>query len=144
MPTKFEEVYGRALFKFTDYSFLNGYEVLKNAVLQKYLLSSIVDFQHSCKQDLNDYNIEAECFNIDLDNEVIEILATGIAYHWLDAQVLNSKNLRNIIHNKDYTSYSPANLLKQMITLRDELGKDYRGKINLYSFRNSSFETLKV
>ncbi len=49
MPTKFEEIYGRALFKFTDYSFINTCTDLKEAVLQKYLLSSIVDFQHSCK-----------------------------------------------------------------------------------------------
>ena len=60
MPTKFEEIYGRALFKFTDYSFINTCTDLKEAVLQKYLLSSIVDFQHSCKVDLNDYDLEKE------------------------------------------------------------------------------------
>ena len=68
MPTKFEEIYGRALFKFTDYSFLNPCCTdMKEAVLQKYLLSSIVDFQHSCKENLNDYDLEKEQFNVELD-----------------------------------------------------------------------------
>lgn len=144
MPTKFEEIYGRALFKFTDHSFLSTCIELKEAVLQKYLLSAIVDFQHSCKVDLNNYNIAKQEFNIELDNEIIEILSLGIAFHWLSAQALNRQLLKNIIHNKDYTSYSPANLLKEIRTLRDEVEKEYRGKINTYSFRHSSFDTLKV
>lgn len=144
MPTKFEEIYGRAVFKFTDYTFINAFTDLKEAVLQKYLLSAIVDFQHSCKENLNDYDLENAQFNVELDNEIIEILSLGIAFHWLSAQALNRQHLRNMIHNKDYTSYSPANLLKEMRTLCDGVEKEYRGKINTYSFRNGSFDTLKV
>lgn len=144
MPTRFKEIYGRAVFKFTDYSFINACENIKEDVLQKYLLSAIVDFRHSCRMDLDDYDLEKEQFNVELDNEVIEILSLGIAFHWLSAQALNRQHLRNIIHNKDYTSYSPANLLKEIRTLRDEIEKEYRGKINVYSFRNGSFDTLKV
>lgn len=144
MPTKFEEIYGRAVFKFTDYSFLNVCTDLKESVLQKYLLSAIIDFKHSCAVDLEDYDLEKEQFNIELDSEIIEILSLGIAYHWLNAQALNRQLLRNVIHNKDYTSYSPANLLKEINSLRDELGAEYRGKINTYSFRIGSFDALKV
>lgn len=144
MPTRFEEIYGRAIFKFIDYSFLDSYRECKEAALRNYLLSSIVDFQHSCKFDLTDYDLDNNTFNIELDNEVIEILALGIAYHWLSTQSLNRQNLKNMIHNKDYTSYSPANLLKEIRTLRDDIEKEYKGKINMYSFRNSAFDTLKV
>ncbi|WP_303341451.1 hypothetical protein [uncultured Duncaniella sp.] len=117
---------------------------MKEAVLQKYLLASIVDFQHSCKENLNDYDLEKEQFNVELDNEIIEILSLGIAFHWLSAQALNRQHLKNMIHNKDYISYSPANLLKEIRTLRDEIEKEYRGRINTYSFRYGSFDTLKV
>lgn len=146
MPTQFEDIYSRAVFKFTDYAFLNesACSKLKEAVLQKYLLSSIVDFQHSCKFDLTDYNLEEKQFNIELDDEVIEILALGIAFHWLSAITLNRQLLKNMIHNKDYTSYSPANLLKEARTLRDDLEKEYTGKINVYSVRHGSIDTLKV
>ncbi len=144
MPTKFKEIYERAVFKFTDYTFLNIENELKEAVLQKYLLSSIVDFQHSCKIDLNDYSIEDAQFNNELDNEIIDILSLGIAFHWLSAQLLNRELLKNMIHNKDYTSYSPANLLKVIKEVRDTIEGEYRGKINTYSFRHGSIDTLKV
>lgn len=144
MPTKFAGIYERALFKFTDYSFLNIENEIKDVALQNYLLSAISDFQHSCKVDLNDYDLEAKQFNVELGNEEIEILSIGITFYWLNAKVLNAQHLKNIIHNKDYTSYSPANLLNAMISLRDEIESDYKGRINLYSIRNSSIDTLKV
>lgn len=144
MPTKFKEIYERAVFKITDHSFLNVCPELKEAVLQKYLLSAIVDFQHACQINLNNYDLGNEQFNVELDNEMIEILALGIAFYWLNAQALNRQLLRNVIHNKDYTSYSPANLLKEIRTLRDSIEQDYRGKINTYSFRYGTIDTLKV
>lgn len=144
MPTKFEEIYGRAIFKFTDYSFLDSCRDIKEAVLQKYLLSSIVDFKYDCVLNLEDYNLEKEEFNIELDNEIIEILSLGIAYYWLNAQVFNKQLLKNQIHNRDYISYSPANLLSQIRALRNDLEKEYRGKINSYSFKHGSIEKLKV
>ena len=145
MATKFSEIYERAIFKITDYAVLNSdNEQMKKAVLQKYLLSAVVDFQHSCRIDLLDYDKEAEQFNNDLDDEIKEILATGVAYHWLSAKVMNSELLRNIIHKSDYTSYSPANLLKVAQSVRDSIRTEYTGKINTYSFRYGNIDTLKT
>lgn len=144
MPTKFSEVYERAIFKFTDYSFLTAITDFKEAVLQKYLLSAITDFQYACTVDITKYDKELEQFDEELDNEMIEILSLGVAFYWLTAQAMNRELLKNRIHNSDYTSYSPANLLKEIQSLRDEMGKEYRGKINTYSFRHGGIETLKV
>lgn len=145
MATKFSEIYERAIFKITDYGFLNtSNEFVKRTALQKYLLSAIVDFQHSCRIDLTDHNKEEEQFNKDLDDEIIEILSIGIAYHWLSAKMLNSELLRNIIHNSDYNSYSPANLLKVAKEVRETIRAEYTGKINTYSFRYGNIDTLKA
>ncbi len=145
MATKFSDIYERAVFKITDYGFLNDASTyLKTTALQKYLLSAIVDFKHSCPVDLTDYDLEQEQFNIDLDIEIIEILSIGVAYHWLSAKTLNSELMRNVLHKSDYTSYSPANLLKEVQTLRDSVRTEYLGKINTYSFRNGNIDTLKA
>jgi hypothetical protein len=134
--TKFSEIYNRAVFKFTDYSFLTAVTDLKEKVLQNYLLSAIPDFQYSCDVDLTKYDTSSEEFEETLSDEIIEILSLGIAYYWLSAQVLNRELLKSRIHNKDYTSYSPANMLKEMRALQDTLEEDYRGKRNLYSLRH--------
>ena len=43
MPTKFSDVYERAIFKFTDYSFLDAITEFKEELLQKYLLATIAE-----------------------------------------------------------------------------------------------------
>lgn len=143
-PTKFEEIYNRAVFKFTDYTFLKVVDDMKEAVMQNYLMSSIVDFQNVCDIDLTDYDLEQEQFNNELTSEIIEILAVGVAYYWLSAQVYNNKLLRNKIYNSDYSTYSPANLLKEASALQETLRKEHLGLIRDYSFRHSDYENLKV
>ena len=144
MGTKFSEIYDRAVFKFTDYTFITAITDFKEAVMQKYLLSASVDFQPVCDMDLTQYDLEQEAFNVVLGNEEIEILSLGIAYYWLSSQVMNRELLKNRIHNKDYTVYSPANLLKELVSLRDTIDSDYKGRINTYSYRHSDIENLKV
>ncbi len=144
MATKFSTIYDRAVFKFKDYSFLKIIPDYKEAILQQYLLSAVADFAYVCDVDLEDIDLDQEQFNQDLSNEIIEILALGIAYHWLSGQILSKEHMRNLLHNKDYTSYSPGNLLGEMRSLREEYAQEYRGKINGYSVRHADIANRKV
>ena len=107
-----------------------------------------MDFKHSSRVELtyNIYNNDPEApdyaFNNTLDDEIIEILSIGIVSHWLSAKALNSELLRNVMHNRDYNSYSPANLLREIRELRTAVRREYEGKIRTYSFRNSELERL--
>lgn len=143
MPTKFEEIYNRAIFKFTDYTFLTSQADCKTTALQKYLQSAVVDFEHVSKVNLA-YDTELKEFYEKLGNEECEILALGVAYYWLSAQLLNRELLKNRIHNSDYNSYSPANLLKEIRSLKDDVEQQFYGKINTYSFYHSQIEDRKV
>ena len=143
MATKYSDIYNRAMFRFTDYGFLDVYEDRRDEIMRNFLKAAQVEFANSCTE-INDYNDENEEFNSDLSDEVQEILALGVAYQWRSQKTLNSELLRNSMIRKDYNTYSPANLLKEMRTLRDDIYKEYRGKINEYSFRHGSIDKLKV
>ena len=72
MPTKFEEIYGRALFKFTDYSFLNPCCTdMKEAVLQKYLLSST--FKVSNEPYLKEYVLMRPLYSFSISSRNVLI-----------------------------------------------------------------------
>lgn len=144
MATKYSEIYNRAMFRFSDYSFLDIERDKRNVIMRNFLMQAQVDFQHACVVDLNDYDDEQEQFNNTLGNEEQEILALGLAYHWLSQKALNSELLHNVMTRKDYNTYSPANLLKEIASLRDTIGLEYRGKIHEYSFRNSDLDKLKT
>ena len=144
MNTSFSEIYERAVFRFSAYDFLDKDKFMKESVLEKYLDSARVDFQPSCDINLSDRDVEKKQFNSELSEEIQEILALGVAFYWLSAKTMRSDLLKNIIYHKDYTTFSPANLLKEIRTLRKEIKKEFKSKIREYGYNNSSLGTLKV
>lgn len=142
MGTSFKEIYERAIFRFSDYEILKQKVKDREDILEKYLISAKTDFTHACDIDLScDYTSKE--FVEDLGDEIIEILALGISYYWLSYQALNSKALKNVLNSKDYYYYSPANLLKEVQTLRRTVRDEFNGKMRKYSFDHNSVANLR-
>ena len=144
MATPFTDIYARAIFRFADYEFLQQNIKTREGVLEKYLISAKTEFQRVCKTDLGDYDLELKQFNQTLDDEVIEILSLGIAFYWLSYKALNSELLKNVLNSKDYYYYSPANLLKEVQTLRKTLRNEFNSKMRQHSYNDSTIGTLKA
>lgn len=143
MATSFTDIYARAIFRFADYEFLKQDIETREGVLEKYLISAKTEFQRVCKTDLGDYDLELKQFNQSLDDEVIEILSLGIAFYWLSYKALNSELLKNVLNSKDYYYYSPANLLKEVQTLRKTLRSEFNSKMRQHSYNENTISTLK-
>ena len=143
MATPFTDIYARAIFRFADYEFLKQDIETREGVLEKYLISAKTEFQRVCKTDLGDYDLELKQFNQTLDDEVIEILSLGIAFYWLSYKALNSELLKNVLNSKDYYYYSPANLLKEVQTLRKTLRGEFNSKMRQHSYNENTISTLK-
>ena len=143
MATPFTDIYARAIFRFADYEFLKQDIETREGVLEKYLSSAKTEFQRVCKTDLGDYDLELKQFNQTLDDEVIEILSLGIAFYWLSYKALNSELLKNVLNSKDYYYYSPANLLKEVQTLRKTLRSEFNSKMRQHSYNENTISTLK-
>ena len=144
MATPFSEIYERAIFKFADRNLLKLTDDEKEAVLEKYLLSSQARFSNICRIDLSDRDEEKKQYNNTLDEASIEILALGVAYYWLRARVLRVELMKNNLSTKDFTVFSNANLLKEVRSTRDMLYKEWLGLMNDYSFRNGDIANLKA
>lgn len=143
MATPFTDIYARAIFRFADYEFLKQDIETREGVLEKYLISAKTEFQRVCKTDLGDYDLELKQFNQTLDDEVIEILSLGIAFYWLSYKALNSELLKNVLNSRDYYYYSPANLLKEVQTLRKTLRSEFNSKMRQHSYNENTISTLK-
>lgn len=144
MATPFTDIYDRAIFRFADYEFLKQDIETRESVLEKYLISAKTEFQRVCDIDLDDYDLEQKQFNQDLDDETIEILSLGIAFYWVSYKALNSELLKNVLNSKDYYYYSPANLLKEVQTLRKTLRDEFNSKMRQHSYNNNTISTLKT
>ena len=144
MATSFNDIYERAIFRFSDYDFLKQDVDVRRRVLEKHLISAKTEFQRVCKADLGDYNVALQQFNQTLDDEVIEILSLGIAFYWVSYKSLNSELLKNVLNSKDYYYYSPANLLKEIQSLRKTLRDEFNSRMRQYSYNDNEISTLKA
>lgn len=144
MATPFADIYNRAIFRFADHKFLEQDIATREAVLQKFLISAKTDFQRICKFDLDDYDLDNEEFAADLGDEELEILSIGVAYYWVSYKSLDSELLKNVLNSKDYYYYSPANLLKEVQSLKDTLYNEYNAKMRRYSYNDNDIDTWKA
>ena len=144
MATPFTDIYARAIFRFADYKFLEQDIDVRDGVLEKYLISAKTEFQRICKVDLGDYDLTLKQFNNDLGDEEIEILALGVAFYWVSYKTMNSELLKNVLNSKDYYYYSPANLLKEVQTLRKTIRGEFDSRMKKYSYFDNTLSTLKT
>lgn len=140
--TKYEDIYARYRARVKDYNFLNYTEEAQAEMEHDLLMAAIDDFVDICKQDLTDHDDDLEEFNIELTRKEQSILALGMVCHWVEPFVYDSDALQNSLSTKDFSLYSPANLLEKMTTLMTTTQRQLRAEINLYSFRNGEIVEL--
>lgn len=142
MATSYNEIYQRAIFRFRDYDFMQMDDSVVGDVMGHFMRSAIADFAPICQEDLWTRDEEKKEFACDLSEWVQEILAAGIAYYWLSSKVMDQEALRNSLSTKDYTYFSPANLLRESQEFRNQVRKEYRDSITKYSYRHDDIASL--
>lgn len=144
MSTPYSDIFKRAVFRFKDYDYLRMSDDEIHEVMSSFLRSAVADFAPVCQDDLYDVDETLAQFNADLGLEAQEILATGIAFYWTSARILDQELLRNSMSTKDYTYFSPANLLRESQTLRDSLRKEYRDRIVQYTYHHGDISSINA
>lgn len=142
MATSFESIYARCRGRIKDYDKEGYTDELFEQAERDLLTLAIDDFSDICVQDLNDYNDELKEFNIDLSRKEQNILSLGMIVHWIEPYIYNSDALRNAMSTKDFTFFSPANLLEKMTDLYKLSQENLRAEMNAYSFRMNDVSEL--
>ena len=117
MGTKYEDIYERYRARVRNYDLLDYDSAVVNEIQLDLLNLSISDFEDVCVKDLSDRDDGLLLFNIDLSNREKDILALGMVLHFVEPYVYNTDSLRNALNTKDFSLYSPANLLEKMTEL---------------------------
>lgn len=141
--TSYDVIYNVFFDKCRDYSIFELSEETSNEVLYGYLKGSIKLFNRVCVQDLSDRDEDDETFNFDLSDDEIDILAEGMCQMFIKANLNNSDLFKNGLSSKDYTLFSPANLLNAIQNTYDRCQKEVRSLMNEYSFENGDIRDWK-
>lgn len=141
MATPYSKIYNKALSKITDYDLAFVPEEDMEDMLHGWLISAIAKFR-KCSSDLSDRDDELKEFNIDLEDEEIEILALLIVSEWLEPQVNSVLLTHQMFGGKEEKYYAQANQLAEVKALRDEIRTEARKLMRDYTYfsGNSYFE----
>lgn len=130
--TNVDSIYEVFLSKFDDYTWLVIDKDVIKKLMNTYLKSSIAKFKKTCRKELS-FNSDGN-FTVELNDDEIGILAKLMLIEYLNPKIIKEENLRQNITTKDYNDFSKANLLKNLIALRDNYKEDVAFDISEYDY----------
>lgn len=141
MATSFQKVYELFLSKISDYDWITLHEDDINDCMSDLLKQAIARFDRDCKVDLS--NNDGAEFVEDLSIVEIDILSEIMIENWLKPKLYNSELLRNRLSTKDFSQFSPANLLKAIKETYELSHRRSETEINRYTFATNDVRDLK-
>ena len=141
MATEFDAVYGAFLSKVSDYDLADMVETDAKAIMSDYMKQAIGKFSESCKKDL--MAVTGNSFDADLTYFELDIISELMVEVWCKPRLYNLDLLRNKLSTKDFTTFSPANLLDKIREVYEQAHKRARSMINEYSFRENDIGEMK-
>ena len=118
--TPFSAIYTSFFSKITDDMYMELDRKQTEGMLQELLIGAIPWFEFP-KVNIFDYEEAMETFNVHLNNEEINILATYMIVGWLDQQLASVENTRMKYSGSDFKFTSQANHMQKLLQLK----KDY-------------------
>lgn len=145
MATPYKVLFDGVITKLRSTGIPNITEDEFDAILADYIRTACVKFR-ACRQDLNRRNDALAYFEIELIDEEIEILVNFIYIEFLSANYINVPSLlRQSLVSKDYHSFSSRNHLDGLMNMRNQIQRETRQMISLYSNMDSElFGKLKA
>lgn len=142
--TNYETVFAEFKDKITDPDLIDFAEELQTEMLTAYMKKAIGKCKRVIKTvDLSNRDDELMQFGVEIPDEVIDIITEWMTVFWLEPFVNNIENLRNNLSTKDFSVFSPANLLEKIGDRYDTSYKRARSITNEYSYIIADMKGLK-
>ena len=140
---------GAFLAKITEYEFLQLPAADRTQIVDGYMKKAIVAFKKNCKYDLTTTADDSSReFGVDIADEDIdelaEIISEGMVVQWLKPYIYQQENLQNALNTRDFSTYSPAELLMRIGNAYEKAQKDYIQMIREYSYNHGDLSDLHI
>lgn len=149
MSLSYDVFTGAFLSKISEYEFCDLEETGRTEIVDGFLRRAIVAFKKNCK-----YNLTAAAddvgreFNIDISgedlDEIVDIISEGMVLQWMKPFLYKQELLEQQLNTRDFTLYSPAELLMRVGNAYKQVQKDYTQMIREYSFNHGDLTDLHI
>lgn len=148
MSVSYDKFAAAFLEKVTDYNFpLTDYE--RNGMVDGYMKRAIAQFRHVNRYDFSTTADDiTRTFDVDVEDddldEIVDIVSEGMLVQWMKPYVYAEENLENALSTKDFTVYSPANLLLRIKEAYNQAKRDFVVMSREYSYNHGKLGDLHI
>lgn len=149
MGLSYDVFVGAFLSKISEFELMNLDDAHRTEAVDGYLKRAVSAFQKNCMYDLfTTSNDETREFSVDVAenemDELVDIISEGMVVQWLKPYVYQQELLQNVLNTRDYTQYSPAELLMRVGNAYSKAQKDYTQMIREYSYNHGNLTELHL
>ena len=149
MSVSYDLFTGAFLAKISEFEFLQLPAADRTNLVDGYMKRAIAEFKHICVYDLmNAMNDETREFAINIEDddidEIVNIVSEGMVVQWLKPYIYRQELLENTLNTKDFTTYSPAELLMRVGNAYKDSQKDYLQMTREYSYNHGDLTDLHI
>lgn len=149
MSVPYDKFTDAFLSKVTEYDFIKMDDYNRSVLIDGYMKRAIAAFRKICKYDFSttaddrvrEFNVEVA--DEDLD-ELLDIISEGMLVQWMKPYVYRQESLENVLSTKDFTTYSPAELLLRIRGAYDSAQKDFTNMMREYSYNHGDLTDLHL
>lgn len=149
MSVSYDEFTGAFLAKVSEYEFVHLKEEVATDLIDGYMKRACAKLAEVCKYDLSHCDDDAREYPIEgatemeID-EILDIVSEGMVYQWMKSMIYKQENLELMLNMSDYTSYSPAELTKQVKAVYADVRDNFINMVNEYSYRHGDLTDLHL
>ena len=150
MDISYDEFTGAFLSKITEYDLLDLEPEDRTEIIDGYMKRAISKFQHICKVNfVTTGDDTARKFTVDLQNddeltEIVDIISDGMVMFWLKPYLNKQELLEMVLNTRDYTTYSPAEMLRRVGEAHTKAQSDFTAAMREYSFVHNDLTKLHL
>ena len=137
------------LSKVTEYNFCRLSERNRQALVDGYMKRACAQFASVCKYDIMNGDDDARCFDFKDASEwevteIADIVSEGMLVQWMKPYTYKHENLENMLNTSDFSTYSPAELLRRILDAYNMCKRDFVNMTREYSYRHGDLTDLHL
>ena len=149
MGIPYDAFTGAFLYKISEFELLGLDDNIRTEIVDGYRKRAVSAFKKNCLVDLfTTADDEERVYNVDVSDddldELIDIISEGMLVQWLKPFVYQQDLLQNVMNTRDYSLYSPAELLMRVGNAYQKAQKDYTQMIREYSYNHGDLSELHL
>lgn len=148
MSISYDAIVSAFLSKVTEFEFIQIPESSREQILDGYMKRAVSAFKKICKYDLSLSDDTLREYTDDFDesdvDELLDIISEGMLVQWMKPYLYKQEILENVLNTKDFSTYSPAELLLRVGNAYAKVQKDYTQMVREYSYNHGDLTELHL